>query len=124
MKNKYVLIILIALFCNGLSVSAQETVTKEVLLTTLNSVNELDFSNLKTSELMEYNAGFVDKVYEILDSDKVEKDKKKALETLNASRERDLPDLLGKKESKKYFKLMEESLKPLIKKNKLLKEIT
>ena len=99
MKNKYLLIILIALFCNGLSVSAQETVTKEVLLTTLNSVNELDFSNLKTSELMEYNAGFVDKVYEILDSDKVDKDKKKGLETLNVSRERGLPARLGREES-------------------------
>lgn len=123
MKNKYLLIAVIALIFNGLSMSAQESVTKEVLLTTLNSVNELGFSNLKTSQLMEYNTEFVDKVYEILDGDKVEKDKKKALETLNNSRELDLPDLLGKKESKKYFKLMEDSLKPLIKKNKLLKEI-
>ena len=72
---------------------------------------------------MDYNEGFVDKVYTILDSDKSEKDKKSALEALNNDREKDLVDLLDKKYYKKYINLLEHSMKPLIKKNKLLKAL-
>lgn len=115
--------LVLLLFAGSLSVQAQEEVPKEVLLTTLNSVNTLGLSNLKTQELMEYNSGFVDKVYDIIDSDKSDKDKGKALDTLNNSKEKDLLDLLDKKHFKKYVKLMEDQLKPLIKKNKLLKHI-
>lgn len=111
------------LFAGSYSLKAQEEVPKEVLLTTLNSVNALGLSNLKTQELMAYNEGFVDKVYEIIDSDKSDKDKGKALDTLNNSKEKDLLDLLDKKHFKKYVKLMEDQLKPLIKKNKLFKHI-
>lgn len=102
---------------------AQENVSKDVLLTTLNSVNSLNLSNLKTSELMEYNKGFVDKIYTIVDSDKSEKDKKSALEALSNDSEKDLTDLLGKKNYKKYVNLMGSSMKPLIKKSKILKNL-
>ena len=107
----------------GTNCYAQESVPKEVLLTTLNSVNDLKLSNLKTTELMAYNEGFVDKIFDIIESDKSEKDKKSALGTLNNDTERDLTDLLGKKDYKKYAKLMEAQLKPLTKKSKLLKEL-
>ena len=53
--------------------------------------------------------------------DKSEKDKKEAFKVLTTDKERDLVDVLGKKDAKKYMKLMEDSLKPLIKKNKMLK---
>jgi hypothetical protein len=105
----------------GANVYAQETVPKEVLLNTLNGVNNLKLSNLKTTHLMDYNKGFVDKVYDITESDKSDKDKKSALQTLSNDTEKDLTDLLGKKEYKKYVKLMEEQLGPLTKKTKLLK---
>lgn len=122
MKNCMKSLVVIFFMSLGLqSVNAQETVLKEVLLTTLNSVNELDLSNLKTEELMEYNAGLVDRIYEILDSDKVEKDKVESMKILSNDTERDLHDLLGKKEHKKYVKLMDDALKPLIKKDKTLK---
>lgn len=121
MKNITFLFILVLSVFIGSSVSAQETVPKEVLLTTLNGVNSLKLSNLKTTALMDYNKGYVDKVYDITESDKTEKDKKAALEVLSNDTEKDLVDLIGKKEYKQYVKLMEEQLKPLAKKSKLFK---
>ena len=117
-------IIVFFVFLVGLQqVNAQETVLKEVLLTTLNSVNELDISNLMTEDLMEYNTGLTDRIYEILESDKVEKEKVEAMKILSNDTERDLHDLLGKKMHKKYVKLMENEMKPLIKKDKTLKHL-
>lgn len=124
MKNCMKSIVVIFVFLVGLlHVNAQETVLKEVLLTTLNSENELDLSNLKTEDLMEYNTGLTDRIYEILESDKVEKEKVEAMKILSNDTERDLSDLLGKKMHKKYVKLMEDQLKPLIKKDKTLKHL-
>ena len=121
MKNRLVSYFVIALLVSSFSMVAQESVPKEVFLNTINGVNELKLSNYKTSELMEYNSGYADKVYSILEGDKSEKDKKDAFKVLTTDKEKDLTDLLGKKDAKKYFKLMEESLKPLIKKDKRLK---
>ena len=123
MKNITYLLILILSLTFGANAYAQETVPKEVLLNTLNGVNSLKLSNLKTTELMAYNEGFVDKIYDITESDKSDKDKKSALQTLSNDTEKDLIDLLGKKDYKKYVKLMEEQLEPLTKKTKLLKQI-
>jgi len=111
--------ILFIFICN--SSFSQETVPKEVLLNTLNSVNKLKLSNLKTSQLMEYNKVYVDKVYDILDSDKSKNDKKSAFKGLSEDTEKDLTDLLGKKNYKKYRKLMDEELDFLSKKSKQLK---
>jgi hypothetical protein len=103
--------------------SAQETVPKELLLSTLNGVASLKFENDQVAKLIEYNEGFVDEVYEILDSDKEEKQKKNLLDALSNTREVELHEFLSKHETKKYLKHMEEELKPLVKKNKLLKQI-
>ena len=100
---------------------AQESVPKEVMLNALNSVNKLKLSNYKTSELMAYNTVYTDKIYTILEGSLPEKDKRAALKTLKSDSEKDLYDLLGKKHFKKYQKLMETELKPLKKKNNLLK---
>ncbi len=121
MKNITLILTLVLSVFIGTNAYAQETVPKEVLLTTLNGVNSLKLSNLKTTELMDYNKGYVDKVYDITESDKSEKDKKSALEILSNDTEKDLIDLLTKSDYKKYVKLMEEQLKPLTKKNKLFK---
>jgi len=123
MKNITIILTLVLSTFIGTNAYAQETVPKEVLLNTLNGVNSLKLSNLKTTNLMEYNKGFVDKVYDITESDKADKDKKSALETLSNDTENDLVDLLGKKDYKKYAKLMEEQMEPLAKKSKLLKHL-
>ena len=104
--------------------AAQETVPKELLLSTLNGVASLKFENDQVAKLIEYNKGFVDEVYEILDSDKEEKQKKNLLEALSNTREVELHEFLSKHETKKYLKLMEDDLRPLVKKNKLLKQIS
>ena len=121
MKSKLAKLLVLSVFFAGFIATAQESVPKEVFLNTINGVNELKLSNYKTSELMEYNKGYADRVYVILESDKTEKDKKEAFKVLTADKEKDLVDVLGKKDAKKYMKLMEDSLKPLIKKNKMLK---
>ena len=121
MKLKLSMTLVLALLISSLTAIAQESVPKEVFLNTINGVNELKLSNYKTTELMEYNKGYSDKVYSILESDKSEKEKKEAFKVLTTDKERDLVDLLGKKDAKKYMKLMRDSLHPLIKKNKLLK---
>ena len=123
MKKIYLLISFVMILFSTGQTYAQDIVLKEVLLTTLNDVNELDFSNAQIEGLMNYNKGFVDKVYEILDSKKEDKDLKDSLGTLNEQKEKDLQNLLGKSDSKKYIKLMEEQLKPLTKKDKRLKNI-
>ena len=103
---------------------AQETVSRELFLTTLNSVAHLKFEDDQVAKLMEYNEGFTDKVFEILDSDREEKLKKEQLEALSYTREVDLHEFLSRHETKKYLKYMEDELKPLTKKNKLLKHIS
>ena len=124
MKKLTIILTLFLSVCIGIETYAQESVPKEVLLTTLNSVNSLKLSNLKTTQLMDYNKGFVDKVYDIINSDKSDKDKKNAFKILNNDTENDLIDLFGKKKTyKKYVELMQEQLEPLSKKSKLLKNL-
>ena len=118
-KITFIIVLITSFFLNN--ITAQENVPEDVLLNSLNSVNKLKLSNLKTKELSDYNKTYVDKVYDILNSSKIEKDKKAALKVLKTDTDRDLYDLLGKKDYKKYQKLMEKELKPLIKRNKLLK---
>lgn len=124
MKKFAFLIVLITLSSFNHKSLAQEEVPKELLLTTLNSVAHLKFENEQVSKLMEYNEGFVDEVYEILESGKEEKQKKKLLEALSETRKADLREFLKKHETNKYLKYMEDELKPLVKKNKLLKHIS
>lgn len=123
MRLTFLLTILVTLG-NGFKVNAQDEVPKEILLTTLNGVAHLKFENEQVTQLMEYNEQFVDEVYAILDSDKEDKRKKESLDALSVKRESDLHDILSKHETKKYLKYMEDELKPLVRKNKLLKHIS
>jgi hypothetical protein len=123
MKKIASTLVLMLFACFALQVQAQDDVSKELLLTTLNSVAHLKFENEQVSQLMEYNTGFVDQVYEILDSDKEDKHKKELLDALSNTREVELHGFLSKHETKKYLKYMEDELKPLTRKNKLLKHI-
>ena len=122
--NKLYLSLSFALFiCFPFISTAQETVPREQLLTTLNSVAHLKFENEQVEKLMAYNEGFVDEIYEILESDHEEKHKKELLDALSYSRQIDLHEILTKHETKKYLKYMEDELKPLYHKEKLLKHI-
>ncbi|MDN3644374.1 hypothetical protein QWY87_16790 [Lutimonas halocynthiae] len=105
------------------SLAQKEEVSKDLLLSTLNSVAHLKLDAGQETQLMDYNKGFVDKVYSILDGDQEDKDKKKALKDLNSVRVKDLRGMIGKHKTNKYLKLMEDELKPLAKRDHRLKEI-
>ena len=101
-------LVLMLFSCFALQAQAQDEVSKELLLSTLNSVAHLKFENEQVSQLMEYNKGFVDEVYDVLDSDKEDKHKKELLDALNNTREVELHGFLSKHETKKYLKYMED----------------
>ncbi len=98
-------------------------VPKELVLSTLNSVSHLKLDNDQLTALMDYNKGFVDEVYEIIESDKEEKYKKKSLKALAYTRETDLREILGKHKTNHYLKLMEDELRPLGRQDHRLKQI-
>lgn len=123
MKKITLILTVVAVITLNFKIYAQEEVPKELLLSSLNSVAHLKLENDQITQLMDYNKGFVDEVYEILESDKEEKYKKKSMNILAEKRENDLRQLIGKRETNKYLKLMEDELKPLGRKNNLLKPI-
>ena len=98
---KKITLILSLVFLINLGSYAQDTVPKELLLSGLNSVAHLKLENKQVTDLIEYNKGFVDEIYEILDSDKEEKYKKKSLQNLSDKREIDLREIIGKSKTKK-----------------------
>jgi len=108
----------------GVNALAQkEEVSKDLLLSTLNSVAHVKLEADQEKKLIDYNKGFVDEVYSILDGDQEDKDKKKALKELYSVREKDLRGIIGKHKTNKYLKLMQDELKPLAKRDHRLKEI-
>lgn len=123
MKKISVVLSLVFVILVNFQIAAQEAVPKELLLSGLNSVAHLKLENKQVTNLIEYNKGFVDEIYEVLDGDQEEKAKKKSLKALSEKREIDLRDIIGKSKTKKYLKMMEDELRPLGKKEKLLKEI-
>ena len=123
MKKITLILTVFAVLVLNYKTYAQEEVPKELLLSSLNSVAHLKLENEQVTQLMDYNKGFVDEVYEILESDKEDKYKKKSMNILAEKRENDLRQLIGKRNTNKYLKLMEDELRPLGKKNKLLKPI-
>lgn len=108
----------------GVNALAQkEEVSKDLLLSTLNGIAELKLDADQEKQLIDYNKGFVDEVYVILENDQEDKAKKKALKDLGSVREKDLRGIIGKHKTNKYLKLMEDALKPLKKRDQRLKQI-
>ena len=105
------------------ALAQKEEVSKDLLLSTLNGVAHLKLDTEQETQLMDYNKGFVDQVYSVLDGDQGDKDKKKALKDLASVREKDLREVIGKHKTNKYLKLMEDELKPLAKRDHRLNEI-
>lgn len=123
MKKITLILFSFALFTNTFTATAQEEVPKELLLSTLNSVAHLKLENEQVTAIIDYNKGFVDEVYEIIDSEKEDKYKKKSMKLLGEKRENDLREIIGKSKTNKYLKLMEDEMKPLHKKEPLLKQL-
>ena len=123
MKKITLILTVVAVITLNFKIYAQEEVPKELLLSSLNSVAHLKLENDQITQLMDFNKGFVDEVYDILESDKEDKYKKKSMKILAEKRENDLRQLFGKHKTNKYLKLMEDELRPLGRKNNLLKPI-
>lgn len=123
MKRIHTNITVIFLFLFSLTAVSQTGISKDELLRGINSFNELGFSDVKSTELQQYNQGFADKVFDVMDSDKSEKDKITSLKYIKDAANKDLNDILGEKNFKKYKKAMQKELKPLVRKSKLVKYI-
>lgn len=123
MKNYRIVFSLLCFLFVAPQLIAQDEVPKELLLSSLNSVAHLKLETDQINQLMDYNKGFVDEIYEVLESDKEDKHKKKALQNLSDKRKNDLREFLGRHKTNKYLKLMEDELRPLGRRNHLLKQI-
>jgi hypothetical protein len=104
-------------------VSAQEGVSKAELLKGINNFDELGLSSEKSNDLKNYNNGFADKVYSIVDGKQTDEYKINALKSLRNDTAKDLTDILGVDNFKKYKKVVKKELRPLKRKTKLLKFI-
>ena len=122
-KYKQLLSFLVIVLISVNALAQKEEVSKDLLLSTLNSVAHLKLDASQEKEMIDYNKGFVDQVYSVLDGDQTDKEKKKGLKDLASVREKDLRELIGKHKTNKYLKLMEDELKPLTKRDHRLKEI-
>ena len=123
MKQITILFSVVAFLMLGPKSMAQEEVPKELLLSTLNSVAHLNLEKESLDQLLEYNKDFVERVYEILESDREDKQKKQLMKALAYTREMELREFLSKHKTNKYLKLMEDEMRPLTRKEKLLKPI-
>lgn len=123
MKKIQTNITAVLLFLFTFSAIAQTGVSKDELLRSINSFNDLGFSDVKSAELQEYNQGFADKVFNVLDGDKSEQDKVTALKSIKDGAIKDLNDILGENNFNSYKKAMKKALKPLKRKSKLFKYI-
>jgi hypothetical protein len=122
-KHNRLLSFLIFVLLGVNALAQKEEVSKELLLSTLNGVAHLKLDANQEKQMIDYNKGFVDEVYAILENDQDDKAKKKALKDLGSVREKDLRGIIGKHKTNKYLKLMEDELKPLRKRDHRLKQI-
>ena len=123
MKKITLMLFVFSLTTTSFTTFAQDAVPKELLLSTLNGVAHLKLDNEQINQIIEYNKGFVDEVYEVLESDKEDKYKKKSLKNLADKRKNDLKEFLGGHKTNKYLKLMEDEMKPLGRREHLLKQL-
>lgn len=90
-------------------------------MNTLEDVSDLNFDKGKNDALKKHNESFVNDIYDIVDGEKSEEDKKFALKDLKKKNEKGLSDLLGEDGYKKYKKKMKKQLRPYKRKMNLLK---
>jgi hypothetical protein len=115
--------LLILLFISVQTSYAQlaSIIPKPDLMNTLNDVTDLGFSNDQSSALKKQNESFANDLFDIVDGDKSEDDKKSALDNLKKENEKSLTNILGIDGFKKYQKKMKKMLRPYKRKMKLVK---
>lgn len=123
MKKITSILFVLALMISSHTALAQDSVPKELLLSTLNGVAHLKLEDDQINQIIEYNKGFVDEIYEVLHSDSEEKYKKKSMKILGEKRENDFKAFLGNHKTNKYLKLMEDEMKPLGRREHLFRQL-
>lgn len=123
MKQLTKLFLLIILFISVQTSYAQlaSIIPKPDLMNTLNDVTDLGFSDDQSKALKKQNESFANDLFNIVDGDKSEDDKKLALGNLKKENEKSLTNILGIDGFKKYQKKMKKLLRPYKRKMKLLK---
>jgi len=125
MKKLTQSLLLVILFISVQQSYAQlaSVIPKPDLMNTLGDVADLGFGNDKNDALKKHNENFVNSLFDIVDGDKSEDDKKLALKNLKKENEKSLTDLLGVDNFKSYQKKMKKMLRPYKQKMKLLKVV-
>jgi len=125
MKKLTQSLLLVILFISVQQSYAQlaSVIPKPDLMNTLGDVADLGFGNDKNDALKKQNENFVNSLFDIVDGDKSEDDKKLALKNLKKENEKSLTDLLGVDNFKSYQKKMKKMLRPYKQKMKLLKVV-
>ena len=125
MKKLTQSLLLVILFISVQQSYAQlaSVIPKPDLMNTLGDVADLGFGNDKNDALKKQNENFVNSLFDIVDGDKSEDDKKLALKNLKKENEKSLTDLLGADNIKSYQKKMKKMLRPYKQKMKLLKVV-
>ena len=121
-KITFILFISLGMFMiNNSYAQLGKIVPKPDLVKSLNDVGDLGFNDKQSKSLKKQNDKFVDDLFNIVDSDKSEDDKKIALRNLKDENERSLTNALGIDGFKKYKKKMKKTIRPYKRKMKLLK---
>lgn len=96
-------------------------IPKPDLVKTLDDVSDLGFSDDQSKALKKQNESSANDLFDIVDGDKSEDDKKLALGNLKKENEKSLTNILGIDDFKKYQKKMKKMLRPYKRKMKLVK---
>ena len=112
MKKLSQLLLLLVLFISVQQSYAQlaSIIPKPDLMNTLDDVTDLGFGNDKNDALKKQNESFVNNLFDIVDGDKSEDEKKLAFKNLKKENEKNLTDLLGVDNFKSYQKKMKKML--------------
>jgi hypothetical protein len=122
MKTIYVLFLLF--FFLGVDAGLAQlgnVIPKPDLVKTLDDVSDLGFSKEQNDKLIKQNESFVNDLFNIVDGDQSEDEKKSALRLLKKENDSKLDNLLGIDGAKKYRKKMKKTLRPYKRKMKLMK---
>ena len=122
MKSIYFLVFLFFFLGVGTCYSQLGSIIpKPDLVKTLDDVSDLGFSKDQNDKLIEQNESFVNDLFNIVDGDQSEDEKKSALRLLKKENDSKLDNLLGIDGAKKYRKKMKKTLRPYKRKMKLMK---
>jgi hypothetical protein len=119
-KNLAILILFLFLSQAG-HAQLSEVIPKSDMIKMMDDVSDLGIAGEKNDKLMKQNETFVNDLFNIVDGDQSEEEKKDALALLKKDNEKNLTDLLGDDAFKSYKKKMKKTFKPYKRKMKLLK---